>query len=172
MTKATTPKAQKDQLPPLWGRDENGYQIQPTAQEIVEGIRLRGGELWLDDDYSLRARLPKKKLKQWRELLKRYRAGVFHYLLERRPKIEIPVACRCDQKPHSHLVHDPPRGDEQPPVFVKGDLKQLNQALAWCRAEGEDWEMDDLIRHMKNVDWLQFTKRIMGAPVSAKAKSG
>lgn len=152
MTKATRPRVQKDGLPPLWGRDEKGYQIQPTASEIVTGVRLRGGELWPDNDYNLRARLPKRKLKQWRGLLKRYRAGVFHYLLERRPKIEIPVACRCDQKPHSHLIHDPLRGDEQPPVFVKGGFKELREGLVRCKGQPGGWDMGDLIKYMKDIE--------------------
>jgi hypothetical protein len=151
MTKTTTPRANKDQLPPLWGLDENEYRIQPTAREIVEGVKLRGGPLWLDDDYSMRAQLPKRNLKQLEAVLKEYRAVVFQYLLERKPKIEIAAACRCDQKPFPHLTHDPPRGDEQPPVFVNGDLKQLNQALARCQAQGENWEMDDLVRQMEDV---------------------
>ena len=151
MTKAT-PQAKKDRLPRLWGRDENGYRIQPTVEEIVEGVRLRGGKLWLDDGYELRARLPKKNWGQLKKLLKERRAGVYHYLLERKPKIEIPVACRCDQKPHTHLVHDPPRGDEQPPVFIKGDLKQLGEALTQCQAQGgEDRTMDDLVKRMEGI---------------------
>ena len=147
MTGATTQKTGKDQLSRLWGRDENGYRIQPTAPETVEGVRLRGGELWLKS-YRIMARLPKKNLKQWKELLKSRRADVFHYLLEREPKIEVPVACRCDARPYPHLTHDPPRGDEQPPIFVKGDLKQLRRALAQCQAQGDDWTMDDLVKHM------------------------
>ena len=59
MTKARTERTGKDRLPRLWGRHETGYRIQPTAEEIVEAVKLRGGELWLKD-YRLMARLPKE----------------------------------------------------------------------------------------------------------------
>jgi hypothetical protein len=155
MTKVTTERSGKGREPQLWGRDETGYRIQPTEEEIVEGLRLRGGELWLKE-YQLMARLPKKNLKQWKELLKRYRAGVFQYLLEREPKIGILVACQCDARPYPHLTHDPPRGDEQPPVFIKGDLKQLREALVLCQVQGHDWTMDDLIKRMEAIDAVFF----------------
>jgi hypothetical protein len=68
------------QLPPLWGRDEDGDRVQPTSSEqVIEGIQARGGRLWLDDDYRLRFHLPKKNFKQLKAVLKQYRTGVFHY---------------------------------------------------------------------------------------------
>lgn len=136
-------------LPRLWGRDENGYRIQPTTEQIIEGVRLRGGELWLDGNDELCTRLPKKNRLQLEKLLKDRRAGVYQYLLERCPKIEIPVACRCDQKPYPHLNHDRPRGDERPEIRIKGDLKQLREALIRCQSQSGVWDMSDLVDYME-----------------------
>ena len=133
----------------LWGCDENGYQVQPMAQQIVDGVELRGGKLYLDGSYELRAWLPKKNRKQLQELLRDRHACVFQYLLEQRPKIEIPVACHCDQKPYAHLKHDPPLGDEQPPVFVKGGFKELREALIRCKSQPEGWDMGDLVGYLE-----------------------
>ena len=90
--------------------------------------------------------MPKKNRAQLEKLLKDRRAGVLQYLLERRPKIAIPVACRCDAKPYPRLNHD--RFNEQPKVRIKGDLKQLREALICCQSQPEGWDMSDLVNYM------------------------
>lgn len=111
----------------------------------------RGGRLWLDDDCRLRARLPKKNLEQLTKLLKDRRASILHHVLAARPKILIPVACGCSAKPHSHLIHDHPKGDEQPEIRVRGGFKELREALIRCQSHPEGWEMGDLIQYMEEA---------------------
>lgn len=143
-----TKRTSKPQPPPLWGRDKDGLNIYPTAEQIVEGIRVRRGRLWLDADYQLHYRLPKKNFKRLKALIKEHKSCVFQYLLERQPKVEIPVVCRCSAKPYPHLDHD---SEDEPGVRIKGTLPQLREALIQCKSQPEGWDMNDLIDYMKEA---------------------
>ena len=139
----------KPQPPPLWGRDKGGLNIHPTAAQIVEGIRIRGGRVWLGDDYQLHYRLPKQDFKRLEALLKQHGAGVFQYLLERRPKIEVPVACRCDARPlYPHFTHG---WEDELRVRIKGTLSQLRDALTCCQSQSGGWDMSDLTAYMEEL---------------------